>query len=116
MEAESFSRFLTDDDSRQRYHAPTGTYWMDSSQGISAVFAAAQRAVLPIDSSAEIVVSGPEGFRFLNCRKQQPPLGALLGAYMAKRPSVWAEVPKMSAPTLQLNHLKFLAEQIYRPK
>jgi len=110
MASESFSRFLTDDDSRQTYHAPTGTYWIDSYSGISAVFAAAQRATLPIDGTAEIVISGPEGFRFLNCR-EQPTVAKLIGI---PTPSVWAEAPKMS-PTPQLDQLKFLAS-LHRPK
>ena len=72
MSFAGLSRFLTDDKTRTTYHAPTGTYWMESSLGIDAVFELVRRVALAVDNSAEIVVHGPEGFRFMNCREQYP--------------------------------------------
>jgi len=92
MAAESFSRFLTDNATRKTYHAPTGTYWIDTPSDIQAVMTAAQRAAFSIDSTAEIAVSGPAPIRFCNCREQLS-LGAML--------SLFAKETKPASPSLR---------------
>lgn len=82
MEAQGFNRFVTDNVTRKRYHAPTGMYSTDSSAGIRTVMLTVLRAALPIDPGAEIVVSGPEGCHLFNCREQEPSIGELLTAML----------------------------------
>jgi hypothetical protein len=73
MEAASFSRFVTSSGSLKRYHLPIGTYWTESYTSLSDVLAAAQRAALPVDPRAEIVVSGDGQILFSGCREIETP-------------------------------------------
>jgi len=67
MEAESFNRTLTDEVTHKQSKMPIGAYWAESSNDRWAVMEAAKRAALPIDATAEIVVSGDGRIIFFNC-------------------------------------------------
>jgi hypothetical protein len=58
MANESFSRVLTSARTGQTKPMPPGTYWCEFSTDPWIVLEAAKRAALPIDSAADIVVSG----------------------------------------------------------
>jgi hypothetical protein len=58
MAAESFSRTLTSAKTGSKRPMPIGTYWAEFSADPWVVLEAPKRAALPIDSSADIVVSG----------------------------------------------------------
>jgi len=72
MEAESFSRTLTDEKTLEKVHMPTGAYWTEALADRWAVLESAKRAALPIDPTAEIVVSGDGRIVFFNCPNVLP--------------------------------------------
>ena len=68
MEAESFSRVITDTNDLKQYKMPLGTYWTDTFSDSWAAFNAARRAVAPIDANAQIVLFGGGQMLFQNCK------------------------------------------------
>ena len=57
MEAESFSRVITDTNDLKQYKMPLGTYWTDVFNDSWAAFNAARRAVAPIDVDQQIQIA-----------------------------------------------------------
>ncbi len=68
MEAESFSRVITDTNDLKQYKMPLGTYWTDAFNDSWAAFNAARRAVAPLDANAQIVLFGGGQMLFQNCK------------------------------------------------
>jgi hypothetical protein len=68
MEAESFSRVITDTNDLKQYKMPLGTYWTDAFSDSWAAFNAARRAVVPIDMNAQILIFGGGQMLFQNCK------------------------------------------------
>jgi hypothetical protein len=95
MATESLIRILTAENSGKRSKMPIGTYWMESSGDAWSVMDAAKRAALPIDATAEIVVSGGPQIVFYNCPEEVPesPLAAML-----RMPAPRPPVPNLLAP------------------
>ena len=77
MEAESFKRVITGANDFKQYRMPHGTYWTDAFEDIWEAFNAAQRAALPIDATAQVILCGAGPILFQNCRQhmEQPILG-----------------------------------------
>ena len=86
MAAEFFSRVLTDGKTGKKYEMPLGHYWKESTMDRWAVLAAAERAALPIDPRARIVVSGSGEIVFNgNCPEvAEDQSSGLYGAFLAQ--------------------------------
>ncbi len=69
MEAESFSRVITGANDQMQYKMPIGTYWTDAFSDSWSALSAAQRATLPIDVTAQIVLCGAGQILFQNCKQ-----------------------------------------------
>jgi hypothetical protein len=75
MDAAGFSRFYVHSVTKKRHRAPTGEYWIEANNcNSSAVMAAVQKAVFPIDPTAQIVVSGDGAIIFCNCEEEAVPV------------------------------------------
>ena len=77
MEAESFKRVITGANDFKQYRMPLGTYWTDAFEDSWEAFNAAQRAALPIDETAQVILCGAGPILFQNCRQhvEEPILG-----------------------------------------
>ena len=78
MEAEvNFKRVITGANDFKQYRMPLGTYWTDAFDDGWEAFNAAQRAALPIDATAQVILCGTGPILFQNCRQyvEQPILG-----------------------------------------
>jgi hypothetical protein len=69
MEAESFSRVITGANDFKQYKMPIGTYWTEAFDDSWEALTAAQRAALPIDTAAQIVLFGAGQILFQNCKQ-----------------------------------------------
>jgi len=119
MEAESFKRVITGANDFKQYRMPLGTYWTDAFDDSWEAFNAAQRAALPIDATAQVILCGTGPILFQNCRQyvEQPILGLhSIRPTEPQRPAPKPRTVPLSEPAVVAEPHNPGQTQTHRPK